>query len=242
MRDLNSFKCPNCGVHAVQIWTTGGSLDAQFHYAIKHAYLDRREGMRDYEQTTIKNFLDTYQRADLWIAREKLPRNFAIATCESCSESSVWIEENQVYPRSSAVDPPSCDLSDELKSLYDEAKAILVDSPKGAAAILRLAIQKLMIELGQKGKEINKDIGALVATGLPPKVQKALDLVRVVGNNAVHPGQISLDDDRELAETIFKLVNLIAYECITRPREIEDLYKNTVTTTQKEAIERRDGK
>ena len=51
-------------------------------------------------------------------------------------------------------------------------------------------LQKLCKVLGQSGNNINEDIKALVESGLDPRVQKALDAVRVVGNNAVHPGQM----------------------------------------------------
>ena len=55
-----------------------------------------------------------------------------------------------------------------------------------------------MVHLELKGKNIDDDIGALVKRGLDARIQKALDVVRVVGNNAVHPGQIDLRDDNEL--------------------------------------------
>ena len=37
-------------------------------------------------------------------------------------------------------------------------------------------------------------------------IQKALDFVRVVGNEAVHPGEINLDDNKELYSLIFCLI------------------------------------
>ena len=59
--------------------------------------------------------------------------------------------------------------------------------------------------------------------GLPPKIQQALDIVRVIGNNAVHPGQIDLRDDRSTAMRLFELVNLIAEVMITQQKEVEKL-------------------
>ncbi len=106
--------------------------------------------------------------------------------------------------------------------------------------MLRLAIQKLCIHLGQPGKNINNDIKALVQGGLDPRVQKALDVVRVIGNNAVHPGEIDVDD-LETAETLFRLVNLIAEKMITEPKHLDDVY-NDLPAAVREAIEKRDGK
>ena len=75
--------------------------------------------------------------------------------------------------------------------------------------------------------------------GLPQKVQHALDIVRVVGNESVHPGQINLNDNQEIANTLFELVNLIAEVMISQPKEIQDLY-GTLPETKREAIEKRD--
>lgn len=74
------------------------------------------------------------------------------------------------------------------------------------------------------GKKINDDIGALVETGLPLKIQQALDIVRVVGNNAVHPGEIDLRDDNESALKLFRLVNMIVEALITQPKEVDALF------------------
>ena len=113
-------------------------------------------------------------------------------------------------------------------------------SPRGAAALLRLGIQKLCAHLGQPGKNINADIKALVAEGLPPKVQEALDSVRVIGNDAVHPGTIDLNDNRDIANQLFRLVNFIAQKMITEPKEIEDIY-NSLPAEKLKGINERDG-
>ena len=55
------------------------------------------------------------------------------------------------------------------------------------------------------------------------RVQQALDIVRVVGNEAVHPGTMDLKDDRETAAKLFGLVNRIAYDTITHPKDLKKL-------------------
>jgi hypothetical protein len=112
-------------------------------------------------------------------------------------------------------------------------------SPRGAAALLRLAIQKLCKELGESGPNLNDDIASLVRKGLDPRVQMALDAVRVIRNQAVHPGQIELRDDRTTAEALFDLVNLICEKMITEPRHVEAVYKKLPENARK-AIEKRD--
>ncbi len=132
-------------------------------------------------------------------------------------------------------------MPDDIKADYEEARDILSQSPRGAAALLRLCIQKLCKHLGKPGTNINDDIGALVKDGLSPKVQKSLDIVRVVGNNAVHPGQIDLRDDLQTANMLFGLVNLIADVMITQPKHVDELFNSVVPDSQKDAIARRDG-
>ncbi|XEU28215.1 DUF4145 domain-containing protein [Tistrella mobilis] len=102
-------------------------------------------------------------------------------------------------------------------------------------------MQKLCKELDQPGKNINEDIGALVRGGLDPRVQQALDIVRVVGNSAVHPGQIDLRDDRKTAETLFTLLNLIVDKTVSEPKHIAELYAS-LPESAIQAIEKRDGK
>jgi hypothetical protein len=133
------------------------------------------------------------------------------------------------------------DLPDDVLADYEEARSILSQSPRGAAALLRLAIQKLCAELGEPGKNINEDIASLVRKGLPVQVQQALDAVRVVGNEAVHPGQIEVSDNPAIAATLFGLVNFIAEKMISEPKAIEQIY-GSLPPEKLAAIQRRDGR
>jgi hypothetical protein len=121
-----------------------------------------------------------------------------------------------------------------------EAGEIVDLSARGAAALWRLAIQKLMPHLGENGKNINDDVGALVKKGLDARAQKALDAVRVIGNNAVHPGAIDLNDDKAAAIKLFDLVNYIVETQITAPKKIDEIY-GTLPAGSVAAIAKRDG-
>jgi hypothetical protein len=166
---------------------------------------------------------------------------WVLAVCAHCSGLSCWVDEVMVYPFGGSAPLPNADLPKEIQGDYEEARSILNVSPRGAAALLRLAIQKLCKHIGESGDNLNTDIAALVKKGLLPQVQQSLDAVRVIGNNAVHPGQIDLQDNVTTAAALFRLVNLIADQTITAPKSVSAIY-NDLPHTALTAIKRRDEK
>lgn len=170
-----------------------------------------------------------------------IPDDYAICWCKHCNRFSFWHEETLVYPNAGEVEAPNSDLTDEVKKDYLEAADIASRSPRGAAALLRLAIQKLCDDLVKEGGDLNFKIGKLVEQGLNKKIQQALDVVRVVGNNAVHPGQIDLNDKPEVAQQLFVLVNMIAQQMITEPAEVDAMFES-LPENAKKSVEQRDKK
>lgn len=148
-----------------------------------------------------------------------------VAKCAHCEKHTVWIDDKMLYPFTGNAPLPNSEMPDSVRKCYLEAAEIVSRSPRSAAALLRLGIQHLCTELGQKGKNINDDIAALVKNGLPEIVQQSLDVVRVTGNEAVHPGQIDTDDPN-VVSNLFELSNIIVEYMIAMPKRVSGLYTN----------------
>jgi hypothetical protein len=115
--------------------------------------------------------------------------------------------------------------------LCREAACVLTKSPRGSAALLRPAIEAL-------GPDLNSKTADLVNRGLPEMVQQALDVVRVIGNNGGHPGQIDIDDP-ETATSLFDLINLIGDSLIAVPKRAREVNKS-LPQGPRDSIDRRD--
>lgn len=161
-----------------------------------------------------------------------------IARCFNCGKKIIWQNDIYIYPE---IQPQEAnpDMPETVLQLYNKAGSIYNKSPRAACALLRLAIDRLCNELGETDRDINKNIGVLVKRGLSVEIQKALDIVRVVGNKAVHPGQIEFDvDDADTATMLFQLINFIVDRMITEPKKCT-LYDN-LPESAKQSIELRD--
>lgn len=252
---VTSFNCPHCGALAKQFWFSALAEtlrdDSHPEWPERTEFQKFLASVKDADANDKKRKLELFDRV-----AEKKPflsnstdhkyglrkvYNVHFARCYNCSEISIWFGESLVWPERGSVDAPNPDMPADAMSDYDEAARIVDQSPRGAAALLRLSIQKLCVALGGDGKNINGDIAALVERGLDPRVQMALDVVRVVGNNAVHPGELDIRDDRPTAEKLFGLVNLIVDIMISQPKHVTEMFAG-LPTGALAAIEKRDGR
>ncbi|MDU4884322.1 DUF4145 domain-containing protein [uncultured Clostridium sp.] len=219
----SAFTCPWCGAYAQQSWSENFVIE-------------------DEECKCNLISIEEYSNLSVWEKQEtRVISNLHISLCRVCKKYHVWEGSKLIYPIISNIPMPLEEMPQAVKELYLEARDVYPISHKSACALLRLAVQHLCKELGEKGKNINDDIGSLVSKGLPQKIQKALDIVRVVGNNAVHPGFMSEEDTKEYAQKMFKLLNIIVDDRIVQPREIDDLFKG-LPEGPKKAIEKRDNR
>lgn len=131
-----------------------------------------------------------------------------VSSCSYCESSSLWLAGKIICPPTHTAPPPNSDLPESVHEIYEEAASIANQSPRAACALLRLAIEMLLKHLGETGT-INDGIKNLVKKGLDKKVQQALDILRVTGNNAVHPVEIDFNDYTDV-QALFDLINIIS--------------------------------
>lgn len=192
-------------------------------------------------------------------------------TCSICSKESIYIcnitahtyipedsidreteydwnnailTDSLIYPqgKDANIPSPNTDMPNNVLKTYNEAAMVLKNSPRASAALSRLAIQQLVDQLVDNNHDLNNKIGDLVAEGLPVTIQEMLDSVRVIGNNAVHPGVIDFDDTENatsLATNLLNMINLIVQYEITNTKALEATY-DLLTNGQKQSIENRD--
>lgn len=165
-----------------------------------------------------------------------------ISKCEYCEQSSFWEHGKLVWPLSGSAPAPNEKMPKNVLADYVEADLIAAHSPRGAAALLRLAIENLCsVVLGKEVKDLNKAIGKMAKNGLSQKVVDALDVVRVTGNKAIHAGEINTEDKPKTVNSLFKLVNIIVARTIQEDAEIGDLFED-IPDSKKAQIKERDGK
>ena len=78
--------------------------------------------------------------------------NLHLSKCYNCKKVAVWVYDHLLFPLIKSGDPPNPDLLEDIIRDFEEAREIMNPSPRGAAALLRLCIQKLCKHLGEKGE------------------------------------------------------------------------------------------
>ena len=210
-----SFSCPHCGAQAHQTW----------HRLLPQRFDDKNPpwmpaadmparlrdqalasaGEEKASTETLARFFERKLAREIFVDEIQWTNcncevvNLVMSRCYSCGAYAVWHADSILHPAHRYEVQANEDMPEDVKFDFEEAAAIVNVSARGAAALLRLCIQKLMRHLNEKGENLNGDIKNLVGKGLDPRIQQALDVVRVIGNNAVHPGTIDLQDDKATA-------------------------------------------
>ena len=232
-----AFECPHCGAYTSQRWyrifadgyTDNGTPtipDDDFVRRIKedkNVVEELRVSLLAW-QAKMASGQPYFELLGKWESVKLQINNLFASECFVCKKLSLWVYESVNFPPLRAGVSPHEDMPEDIRSDYNEARDIVTRSARGAAALLRLCVQKLCDELGENGKKIDDAIASLVAKGLDVVVQQALDTVRVIGNESVHPGQIDMRDNLNTATHLFGLVNMIVDRMISQPKKVKALY------------------
>ncbi|MFT8610951.1 MAG: DUF4145 domain-containing protein [Liquorilactobacillus nagelii] len=163
----------------------------------------------------------------------------------SSLDNSVIDKQILLYPENAiGIPPANKDLSDKVKSIYQEAASISNKSPRAAAALLRLALETfLKNDLKAPGETVNKKIANLYKQGIPENLEKIMDIIRITGNDAVHDGNIAVldtegKDNANTVKVLFEFINYLAQEKISMPNKLNQITSN-FSEGQKRSIEQR---
>jgi hypothetical protein len=250
---LDSFSCPHCNALAHQHWFQ--VFVSSYKKGEKPFVVDKErfkavnlKEMEKDEVSRFKAFIKRFLKNDVTYEIHRYGQscnwemlNVSISMCHSCDAFSIWVKDKLAWPTHAPLEiEPHPDMPPDIEEDFIEAASIVEKSPRGSAALSRLIVQKLMAHLGGDGKDINANIASLVKKGLEPEIQKALDIVRVTGNNAVHPGEILLKEDPGTAKALLQLINLVVERRIAAQKRIEEMFSN-LPPGALEQIQKRDG-
>lgn len=207
---LDAFTCPHCGVFADQKFTP-----------------------RCNPATHLFSRPETLLNENAYI----------FGSCRRCLRMTLWRDNKMVYPIGGPASDPSEDMPADVMAIYHEANKIAGISPRAAAGLLRMAVERLirghLLPDEDKDSTLYALIGILVKSGLDISIQQSLDVVRIIGNEALHSGQIAIDDDPEVVATLFMLLNYIVDDRITRPKTVSKIY-NKLPSGKLQGIKDRD--
>lgn len=228
-----TFNCSHCQAKTQHIWSIVRADN------LSSGYLN----IALIENLLAANPLKDENKACDYLNGYKYQNILAVSLCIACEKFSFWYEGEVVYPvNEGQISSPEEHMPAEIKELYNEAKSVYHLSFRSSCALLRLALEKLLIRVGAKGNSINSRINNLVVEQkIPTSVQQALDTIRILGNDGVHPGVIDISDNerKENALMLFLLLNILVDRMIKVDMQIQQFY-SLIPESKREAIEQRD--
>jgi hypothetical protein len=199
-----SFSCPHCNTVAHQDWYSlflKPENAAEVRVLTPEAVKALRQG--DAQRDSIKEieqFVERLKKNELTYEYQKHPHplkvkmaNLHISNCHACNRFSLWVGGLLVFP--TRIDKTPELVEEDL----EEAAALLNKFPRGATALMRVCIQKLVPLLGENGEELNHRVSSLVRKGLEIEMQQAMDVLQVLRLDLAQLNPLESQADRETA-------------------------------------------
>jgi hypothetical protein len=160
--------------------------------------------------------------------------NLHVSRCYNCKGFTVWVRDRLVFPVRVKEAPPdvvevdieevandvqktveniqesdehvqaNAEEVNEASEDFEEAAAILNKFPRGAAALTRICIQKMMPLVKGNAKNLDENFSSLVRKGLEVEIQQAMDVLQVVRKSPLQRSEVDLKEENETAK---KLLN-----------------------------------
>ncbi len=224
-----SFHCPYCGIFSSQKWSNFYSVNRINNDDVQHFMSSSYEFIKAIHDrhTVSSNVAQSIITLGCSMFKNFRPTHYYAANCQNCNSYSIWVNENMIYPPMIAAPPAHNDMPENIKEVYEEARLIFAHSPRATAALLRVTLQKLTEYFEEKEGCLYTRIQKLVQKGLPEAIIKTLPTMGIViSEDSENIGAIDLDgnDDSNLAFKLFRLVNFIIRETITKPKEIDSMF------------------
>jgi Domain of unknown function (DUF4145) len=170
--DQLAFNCPHCDALARQFWfsvhadplksdekpvvATAETVKTLTFGNIEEAERDRKLKWAE-QMASGRPFLEVHREF-----RNRDVQNVSISYCFNCNEMCLWVYDQLVWPRRAGGPEPKLLAPPNVRCECEETSQTLEASPRGAAALLRLAIEKLCKELGVSGESLKDDIALFV--------------------------------------------------------------------------------
>ena len=172
----------------------------------------------------------TYHEEGAGIQTHEIPDHFRERE-EAIQEAlrvgcNLWGASGMLPMPAKDVLPMSHKFPSGIRPLYEDAHR--VSDPGSACLLLRAVCEKLCKEKGIRGKTFDKMIGNLESSGAPPRLVKALNAIRVIGNNAAHGGKRNYDLEEE---QLLEVAHII----------VEEDWKDSVVDAMHDAVQRGKG-
>jgi hypothetical protein len=109
---------------------------------------------------------------------------------------------------------------EEVSEDFEEAAAILNKFPRGAAALTRICIQKMMPLVKENAKNLDENISSLVRKGLEVEIQQAMEVLQVVRKSPLQTTEFDLKEENETVKKFFNsLERILERRMLKKPGE-----------------------
>jgi hypothetical protein len=213
---VESFSCPHCNVVAHQDWFSlflkpenANEVDFLTPETVTVRTLVQGRGeWNDIKE--IDQFVERLKKNELTYIYQKNSQslkvqmaNLHLSSCHSCNGFALWVGDRLVFPYNVEKTP------DLVEEDLEEAAAVLNKSPRGATALMRVCIQKLVPLLQQDGKSLNDYMSSLVRKGLEVEIQQSMEVLQVLRSDPVQLTNFDSQDDKEMAVRFFESLKAV---------------------------------